>query len=161
MPYWSVARTLVMREAFATERLAAEGFETFLPRIETERTVGPLFRNYVFVRVIDRWHVINRTLWIVCLIKFGDSPAVCPDSEVAALQARTDSTGLIRLPAKPRKPRRVIAAGTAVRITGGAFAGVSGLHSGMTSQEREFVLIAMLGRRTTVGVPSHLVEVCE
>jgi transcriptional antiterminator RfaH len=159
MAYWAVARTLLRKEAFAAERLAEAGFRTFLPRVETARSSMPLFANYVFVQIVDVWHVINRTLGIVRLIKFGDLPAVCPDSEVAALQARTDESGLIRLPAAPRRPRRAIQAGTKVRIVGGAFAGLRGIHSGMSSQEREFVLIAMLGAVRQIPIPSHQVEV--
>jgi hypothetical protein len=58
MPFWSVARTMPQREAFAAERLMAAGFETFAPKIR-ERVgvswrVSPLFRGYLFVRVVDR-----------------------------------------------------------------------------------------------------------
>src|SRR5580704_10508080 len=114
MGYWSVARTLPQREAFAAERLEEAGYEVFLPRIKTRRASEPLFHNYVFVKIIDQWRAVDRTLGVLRIIRFGDQPARCPDWEVAALRSRIDSTAFVRLPAKPSKLRRVIPAGSAI-----------------------------------------------
>ena len=43
-------------------------------------------------------------------------------------------------------------------IAGGPFRGLAATHTGMTAQERELVLIDLLGRKMTVAVPAgHVV----
>jgi len=155
MAYWAVARTLVRREAFAASRLEVAGFEVFVPKAKS----GPLFPGYLFVRIIDRWRIVDRTVGVLGLIKFGDAPAKCPDGEIEALQSRIDSRGLVRLPRTPSR-RRPIPPGAKVRI--GAF---TAIYAGMSPRERELVLIDLLGRQVAVELragqladPVHLVE---
>jgi transcriptional antiterminator RfaH len=159
--YWAVARTLGHRETFAAQRLTERGFEIFLPRIATGRSILPLFRSYIFCRIAadGHWRVIETTLGVLALIKFGEAPARCPEAEVEALMARVDPDGVIRLPAPPIEPRQKIAAGAKVKVLAGPLQGVEALHSGMTQGEREILLIAMLGASRPVAVPAHLVEV--
>jgi transcription antitermination factor NusG len=89
MAFWAVARTLTRRESFAGERIEVAGFEIFVPKTAK----GPLFPGYLFVRIVDRWRVVDRTLGVLGLIKFGDMPAKCPDREVANLFAQMDAAG--------------------------------------------------------------------
>src|SRR5580704_10131373 len=102
--FWACVKTHPQREGFAAERLTERGFETFLPKIEIGRTAQPLFRSYLFIRVLDRWRAIETTFGVLCLVKFGDAPARCPNHEVEALMDRVDPDGLIRLPAAPPAP---------------------------------------------------------
>jgi transcription antitermination factor NusG len=144
MSFWAVARTLVRREAFAVAQLEAGGFEVFAPKT----AAGPLFPGYVFVRIVERWRAVDRTLGVVNLVKFGESPARCPDDEVAALQSRVDSRGLVRLPSKPPKRSRRLKLGAHVQV------GVlSAVYAGMSARERELILIDLLGRRIAVELP--------
>ena len=161
-PYWAVARTLVHRESFAAERVAEAGFQVFMPRIKTR--IGarwlttPLFRNYLFGRIIDRWRIVERTLGVMKLVKFGDAPAHCPDAEIAALLERSDADGIVRLPPRaPPRARHVFAAGDPLMIVDGPLKGLSAIHSGMTAREREIVLIDLIGRQRPVAVPAELV----
>ena len=158
--FWGVVRSLPQREAFAAKRLREDhGYEVFLPLVQTQRSSQPLFRSYFFVRIIDRWLIINRTFGVLCLVRTADCPAKCPDHEIARLKAMTDLHGFVRLPDKPSKsPRRVFAKGDSVRIVGGPLQGVTALHSGMSASEKEIVLIAMLGAPRRIAVPRHLVE---
>ena len=52
-------------ERLAAESVALAGFETFTPRIRVKRGVRwrttPLFGSYFFVRVVDRWRILERT----------------------------------------------------------------------------------------------------
>jgi transcriptional antiterminator RfaH len=164
MPFWAVARTLAHRETFAAERVGEAGFEVFAPRIR-ERVpdgmrgvkwrISPLFRSYLFVHIVDRWRVVERTLGVLKLVKFGDAPARCPDVEIEALLERADKDGVIRLPPRPvAAPRRVFARGDKVKISDGPFRGLAAIHSGMSAHEREVVLINLLGRQTAVAVPA-------
>lgn len=121
---------------------------------------GPLFPGYLFVRVIDRWRVLERTMGVVSVVKTGETPARCPDEEIAALLARTDPDGIVRLPpgSGPAQPiRRAFAPGEAVTVTGGAFRGFHGLHTGMSVRDREVVLLDVLGGKRPIAIAAGLV----
>jgi transcriptional antiterminator RfaH len=155
-PYFCVARTQPQREAFAAEMLEARGFEIFLPKIETRKTVQPLFCGYLFALVVEgRWLAINTCFGVLSVIRFGDVPARVPDREIEALRKRADSTGLIRLP--PAPSARVFKRGDRVRILAGQFASFDAIHSGMSNRAREIVLVNILGAERQVPVASHLV----
>jgi transcription antitermination factor NusG len=53
--------------------------------------------------------------------------------------------------------RRKIAIGARVRITAGPFGGMSGLYAGMSTKDREKILLNLLGSQRPVLVPSGLV----
>ena len=83
MQYWAVARTAPNASPFESVGLA--GFETFVSRIRVKvgaqwRT-APLFGCYFFVRMVDRWRVLERTIGVLNAVKFGASPARRPDEE--------------------------------------------------------------------------------
>lgn len=158
--YWAVARTLGHRETFAAQRLTERGFEIFLPRVATGRAIQPLFAGYLFCRIAEgHWRAIETTMGVFKVIRFGDTPARCPEAEVEALMDKVDPDGVIRLAAPPIEPRQKIAAGAKVKVIAGPLQGVAALHSGMTQGEWEILLISMLGAARQVAVPAHLVEV--
>jgi hypothetical protein len=96
--YWAVAKTHTQRETWAAERLTERGFEIFLPRVATGRAIQPLFRSYIFCRIVDgHWLAIERTMGVIPLIKFGDAPARCPAREVESLMDRVGPDCVIRL----------------------------------------------------------------
>ena len=157
MAFWSVVRSLPKREAFAAEQLGLRGYETFLPLIPTKRASAPLFAGYFFIRIIEQWRVVNRTLGVLCLVRVGDCPARCPDNEVDALRSRTDATGVIPLPPPAPKARHVFAKGERVKILAGPLQGFAALHTGLSAAEKEILLIGMLGAQRRIAVPGHLV----
>jgi transcriptional antiterminator RfaH len=163
MPYWVAVRSAPSHERLAWEGVGQAGFETFIPkiriRIGAQWRTQPLFGCYFFVRVVDRWRVLERTMGVLTVVKFGAAPARCPDEEIAALLERSDRDGIIRLAARPSSlSRRVLAPGAHVAIAGGPFRGFEAIHTGMTAHERELVLINLLGRQTTVAVPAGLIR---
>jgi transcription antitermination factor NusG len=156
--FWGVARTLPQRETFAVERLAASGFETFAPQVKTKRAPAPLFRGYVFVRILEQWQAINTTIGVLCLVKFGDCPARCPDNEVDRLKAMIDRHGFVSLPDGWGAPiKRQIAIGAKVKVTAGPFGGMAGLDAGMSTKDRERVLLHVLGGQGEIRIASNLV----
>jgi transcriptional antiterminator RfaH len=157
--FWGVVRSLPKREVFAAERLRIDqGFEVFLPQIQTKHASLPLFRGYLFCRIIDRWRTINSTFGVLCLVRIGDCPAKCPDYEIAALKAMIDTHGYIKLPeAPPPPPKRKIAIGARVRIASGPFGGMRGLYAGMSTKDREKILLNLLGGQRPVLIPANLV----
>jgi transcriptional antiterminator RfaH len=149
---------LPRREAFAAEQLALRGYETFLPLIPAKRASAPLFAGYFFIRIIEQWRVVNRTLGVLCLVRVGDCPAKCPDAEIERLKALIDGHGFVRLPEAPPAPaRRQIAIGSRVKITGGPFGGMAGLYAGQSTRERELVLLNVLGSQRSVAIAAGLV----
>jgi transcriptional antiterminator RfaH len=157
--FWGVVRSLPKREVFAAERLRMDhGFEVFLPLVQTQRTFQPLFRGYLFCRIVEQWRSINSAFGVLCLVRVGDCPAKCPDHEIASLKAMIDAHGYIKLPEAPPPPiRRKIAIGAKVRIASGPFGGMLGLYAGMSTRDREKVLLNLLGSQRPVLVPSNLV----
>ena len=154
-PYWACARTLSRQETATAMRLECAGFEVLAPKIELRRSVVPLFAGYIFIRVEAQSRAIASTIGILCLIRFGDTPARVPDAEIEALRRRADQHGLIRLP--PAPPRRAWAKGDRVRIVAGQFASFNAIHSGMSARAREIVLVNILGGQRQAAVASHLV----
>jgi transcriptional antiterminator RfaH len=157
MSFWACARTLPQRETFAAACLKERGFQVFAPKIETKRTVAPLFASYLFVFVVEQWLAIDRTPGVLKIVRFGDMPARCPDAEILALMARADDKGVIRLPPPPAAPKRVFAKGARVKIIAGPFQGLAAVHSGMTVRQRELILLSVLGSTRTVAIASHLI----
>jgi transcriptional antiterminator RfaH len=134
------------------------GFEVFLPVVQTKRASAPLFAGYFFCRIVDRWRSINSTFGVLCLVRVGDCPARCPDCEIEALKAMIDGHGYIKLPEAPPPPvRRKIAIGARVRIASGPFGGMSGLYAGMSTKDRERVLLHVLGGQREIRIASSLV----
>jgi transcription antitermination factor NusG len=156
--FWGVVRSLPRREAFAAERLRDGGFETFLPVVATKRSSAPLFASYFFVRIVEQWRSINSTLGVLCLVRVGDCPARCPDHEIDSLKAMIDGHGYVKLPEAPPPPvRRKITIGANVRIASGPFGGMLGLYAGMSTKDRERVLLHVLGGQREIRIASNLV----
>jgi transcription antitermination factor NusG len=163
MPFWAAVRTVRNHDRLAVESVALAGFEVLAPRVREKvgakwRTL-PLFPGYFFVRVVDRWRALERSLGVLCVVKVGATPARCPDAEIAALLERSDADGVIRLRARPSSPppRRVLAPGAAIAVTGGPFAGLNGVYAGMSAREREMVLLTVLGASRPVEIAASLV----
>ena len=157
--FWGVVRSNPHREAFAAERLCMDhGYEIFLPMVQTKRASQPLFSGYLFCRIVEQWRAINSCLGVLCLVRVGDCPAKCPDHEIEALKAMIDGHGYIKLPEAPAAPvRRKIAIGARVRIASGPFSGMSGLYAGMSTKDREKILLNLLGSQRPVLIPANLV----
>jgi transcriptional antiterminator RfaH len=151
-PFWACARLEFGHERLGLDSLTRNGFAPYYPRIREHRrlrtgrriVVTPaLFVGYVFITIELQWHAARRSPGVIDLIMDGLRPARVPDHVISDLRGR-ERNGLIELPvAGPR-----FKAGDAVRITGGAFAGLSGLVAGMKPRERVELLLAALGRLT-------------
>jgi transcription antitermination factor NusG len=69
-----------------------------------------------------------------------------------------DGHGYIKLPEAPSVPaRRKIAVGAKVRIASGPFGGMAGLYAGMSTKDRERVLLHVLGGQREIRIASNLV----
>jgi hypothetical protein len=99
MPYWVAVRAALNHERLDWEGVGQAGFETFVPKIRTrvgaQRRTQPLFGCYFFARVIDRWRVLERTMGVINVVKFGaavrapTAPIAVGREAVAAGHSRT------------------------------------------------------------------------
>jgi transcriptional antiterminator RfaH len=161
-PHWIVAKALPNHERLALAALALIEFEVFWPRMRVRvglqwRTLG-LFGGYIFVRIIERWRQVEGTAGIASVVRFGgEQPARVPDSEIAKLLARADADGVVRLPRQASAARASLKPGAKVRVVAGPLAGVDALYVGQDAQERELVLMNILGAQRQVAINSRLV----
>jgi len=153
MTQWAVAVTRPNYERLAEEHLKRQGFETYLPRFRERIFVRGracyrqqiLFRRYIFVQVASAWHAVQRSFGVVGLLCSGNKPAVVSQRIIMDLKAR-DTGEFVRLPR--------LRLGQKVRVTEGPFAGRIGLYQGMTSRQREAVLLTAIGCRLELSTGS-------
>ena len=149
MGYWSVAQTQPFAERKAKRFLESQNFVCYLPRYQhtehvrnIKRTrIDALFPRYLFVQIEDMWHAIKGTPGVSgILCDGGNKPIWVRDRIISELQSR-ERNGLIVLPEKEKFKK-----GQKVRITSGQFAGQLALYNGMSSRQRERVLLQLLGQ---------------
>jgi transcriptional antiterminator RfaH len=140
--FWGVVQTQVRREHVAEHHLEGAGFETYLPRIATKTIarvrVVPLFPSYIFVRIINQWHVITGTIGVNKLLGQGEQPSQLPDQIVADIRSR-EKNGRIEIPTNG------LHLGDTVLISQGVFAGRLAIYHGQAPHDRVLVLMALLG----------------
>jgi transcriptional antiterminator RfaH len=159
MPFWCCVRTKPRAEVYASERIQAAGYATLLPLLppKPRGAPTPLFPGYVFALVIQQWRALNTTFGVLAVVRTGDCPCRMPESEIETLKAMIVG-GFVRLPgAESPTAKRQLAIGARVRIASGPFGGMSGLYAGMSTKDRERVLLNLLGAARPVLVPSNLV----
>lgn len=156
-PFWTVVQTESQREALALHGIERAGFECYLPQIKIkhrgERKIVPLFPAYLFVRIVDRWHSIAWSVGVMRILMAGEHPARLADEIVDEIRKREGRDGVIRFASSGPS------VGSRVRVVTGQFRGHIGLYDGMSSRERERVLLDLLGRAVPVELaPNDQVE---
>ena len=145
--YWSVVNTQPMAERRALWHLEWQGFKCYAPRekiirIKRGRKVPAarwLFPRYVFVWIVDGWHDLFSTIGVSRVLMTGEVPAKLPERWIKEMRAQ-EHNGLISL------PKHRFRIGQQVQVTSGLLAGQKGLYQGMSSRQREVVLLESLGR---------------
>jgi transcriptional antiterminator RfaH len=156
MAYWSVAQTQPFSERKAKRFLEGQSFDCYLPKILVTQHLGwrntkhtrefALFARYLFVRIENAWHAINATPGISCLLLDGAmKPISVGEKVIAELRSREDRNGFVILPKKQQ-----FKIGQQVKVVSGQFAGQLALYDGMTSRQRERVLLQLLGQYVPV-----------
>lgn len=154
---WFLAQTLAKSEARAEFHLGAQGFRTYLPRIQKTirharqlKTVrAPLFPGYVFVILDlgrDRWLSVRSTFGVSRLITTQDGrPIPVPVGIVESLIERSEAN-LTRLDDG-------LVQGQHVRILSGPFTDFMGTLERLDAAGRVKVLLELMG--TAVPVSLH------
>ena len=159
---WFILQFKANSHKQATKNLNQQGFETFLPLHEiTSRkvtrftnTTKPLFPGYMFVtfnRAETEWHKINNTFGVSRLVTFNYTLKSLPSTFIENLMMRCDLSGKL-LPVKKFKK------GDQVKITKGPFANFIAKIEKYETDQRIWILMDLMGRKTLIQTPSSTLQ---
>ena len=142
----------------AAKNLTRQGFETFLPLHDTTsrkssrfiNTSKPLFPGYMFIRfnrAESEWNKINNTYGVSRLITFNSLLKSIPTSFVDSLMKRYDSSGKLLPIVKFKK-------GDNVKVLTGPFADFIATIEKYEADQRIWILMDLMGRKTKIQTPS-------
>jgi len=159
---WFVLQFKPNSHNHAAKNLNRQGFETFLPFHGTTSrkasrfisTAQPLFPGYMFVK-FDRketeWGKINNTYGVSRLIIFNTILKSIPTVFVNNLMKRYDSSGNL-LPIKKLKR------GDQVKVLKGPFANFIATVETYETEQRIWILMDLMGRKTKIQTPSDALQ---
>jgi transcriptional antiterminator RfaH len=146
----------------AVRNLNQQGFETFLPLHEiTSRKVSrfnntnqPIFPGYMFIKFDStrtEWRRINNTYGVSQLITFNSILKSIPTEVIDNLIARCDLGGKL-LPIKNLKK------GDRVKVLKGPFANFIATIETYETDQRIWILMDLMGRKTLIQTPSDILQ---
>jgi transcription antitermination factor NusG len=134
-----------------------KGIETFLPLYQYRHSWSdrqklvelPLFAGYVFCR-LNPAHRLRVLIvpGVVHFVGIGKTPIAIDETEIAALQAAVKS-GL------PAEPCPYLEIGQRVVLEDGPLAGVEGIYTGSSKNERIIVSMTLLKRSVSIAIERH------
>ena len=159
---WFILQFKSNSHHLAAKNLNRQGFETFLPLHETTsrrlsrfiNTSKPLFPGYMFIRfdkAESEWHKINSTYGVSRLITFNSHLKSIPTKFVDSLMKRYDLSGKL-LPIKKLKE------GDQVAILKGPFANFIATVEKYEAEQRIWVLMDLMGRKTKIQATTDTLE---
>ena len=155
---WFILQIKSNSHHLAAKNLNRQGFETFLPLHDTTsrkasrfiNTSKPLFPGYMFIK-FDRtesgWHKINNTYGVSRLITFNSTLKSIPTIFVDHLMKRYDLSGKL-LPIQKLKK------GDQVTVLKGPFANFIATVEKYEADQRIWILMDLMGRKTKIQTPS-------
>lgn len=156
---WFVVQLKPNAEAIAKRNLLRQGLQIFAPfeEVTSRKARKPvqirkaLFPGYLFVSFDQdevRWRTVSSTLGVSRLVSFAeDRPAQVLFGLISSLMRRCDPSGKLL-------STRFLHSGDVVRVTNGPFAEFIGTVEQMTSDQRIWVLLDILGKNTRVAIMS-------
>jgi transcriptional antiterminator RfaH len=161
---WFAAQIRPNGTKIAQRNLERQGFLVFAPLLElTHKRRGkfvtilqPLFHGYIFVQFdpdTAPWRSINGTYGVSRLISFRTEnlPTMIPPSLIAELKLRCDKNGVYQAVS-------MLEPGDQVRITRGPFAEFSATVTRLSSQDRVWLLLDILGGQTAIRLPRDVLK---
>ena len=154
---WYLIYTKPRAESVAEENLQRQGYETYLPLIQTKRrkngryvvVVEAMFSRYLFINLsltTDNWSPIRSTIGVANMVRFNGLPSMVPTPLIESIKSMEDEQGLHTMQEKEFQ------VGDMVCIIDGIFAGLKGIFQARTSQERVIVLLDIAGQFTRVSM---------
>ena len=146
----------------ATKNLSRQGFETFLPfHDSTSRklsrfinTSKPLFPGYMFItfdRAESTWHKINNTYGVSRLITSNSELKPIPTIFIDSLMMRYDLSDKL-LPVEKLKK------GDQVKVLEGPFADFIATVETYETEQRIWILMDLMGRKTKIQTSSDTLQ---
>ena len=146
----------------AAKNLNQQGFETFLPLHDTTsrklsrfiNTSKPLFPGYMFIRfdrAESKWHKINNTYGVSKLITFNSKLKSIPTVFIDNLMMRYDLSGKL-LPIEKLKK------GDLVKVLEGPFADFIATVETYETEQRIWILMDLMGRKTKIQTSSDTLQ---
>ena len=165
MKRWYVVYTHAGNESMAQGQLARQKFVTYLPKYCKNRRHGrrvteitvPLFPRYLFVELdldAQRWRAVNSTYGVRNLVCMGEQPGALPENVIPEIRAREADDGHVAL-----THREPFNKGEVVQITAGPLVDQVGLFECTGDDQRNIVLLSLLGREVPVRVGSEFLRV--
>ena len=158
--HWYLVRTKTGKERWVRDQLASRVPEVFLPMLKAKVprwgrmvvSIAPLFPCYVFARfdLQSQYFDVKYMAGVRAIVSAGNDPLAVPSPIVTEIRRR-GVDDVIEIPDKP------IGTGERVVVVDGPFRGFKGLHTGMTTRDREMVLIKILGATRPVEISAGLV----
>lgn len=161
---WYLVVTKPQSEFKAQENLLRQGYETYVPLVQTTRRrngknvkrTEAFFPRYLFIyldKETDNWSPIRSTIGVAGMVRFGGMPAQVPESLIDNLKNNEDDFGLQLTQKKELKQ------GDKVEIVDGPFEGYKAIYQKMKSTERVSVLLDIVGKNTQVTLSVHELEI--
>ena len=155
---WFILQFKPNSHHLAAKNLNRQGFETFLPLHETTsrrlsrfiNTSKPLFPGYMFIRfdkAESEWHKINNTYGVSRLITFNSTLKSIPTIFVDHLMKRYDLSGKLI-------PIQKLKKGDQVEVLKGPFANFIATVEKYEADQRIWILMDLMGRKTEIQTPS-------
>jgi len=146
---WFAIRTKPNKEVIACAQLENQGFEVYLPLINTRirhaRKVSwqprPFFAGYLFVhlgRDEQRWSSIRSTVGVLAPVRFGNFYPPVPNEAIKMLQSGHDEFGCVAVGESVESPFKE---GERVRMINGSLQGFEGVFVEMRGEDRALVLL--------------------
>jgi transcriptional antiterminator RfaH len=156
--HWRCLISKPKSEHLAARHLAAEGWETYCPRVRHQKKTarGPvwfveaLFPNYIFAKFsLEESRMIRSARFVRGLLDFTPGCGLVPESALVELQARFPDE-------QPYTVEIIPAAGESVELAEGAFRGVSAVVTKLLpGLQRVQILLDFLGSPRHMEVPLH------
>ena len=146
----------------ASKNLNQQGFETFLPlHNSTTRkssrfisTKKPLFPGYMFItfdRTENDWHKINNTYGVLKLVTFNSKLKPIPTIFIDNLMMRYDLSGKLL-------PTKKLNKGDQVKVLEGPFADFIATVETYETEQRIWILLDLMGRKTKMQTSSDTLQ---
>src|SRR5512134_610128 len=155
-PKWYLVKTKALNETRVHTRLTGAGYDVLFPKIRKKSSrhrgqfdIRPLFPTYLFVRFDgDELKTIKYTHGVARVICFGPEPHEVGEEIIAAVRARMNEEGVVKL--EPKKV--VLSPGQRVKIGEGPFAGLDAIFlEELPDRERVVLLLnAVSSYRLTI-----------
>ena len=159
---WFILQFKPNSHHLAAKNLNRQGFETFLPLHDITlrkasrfvKSTKPLFPGYMFVsfnKTENKWHKIKNTYGVSRLITFNSSLKSIPSTFIDNLMKRYDSSGKLIPIEKMKKGDKVV-------ILEGPFANFIATVEKYESEQRIWVLMDIMGRKTKIQTPLNTLQ---